>query len=579
MTVIFLTCLLYYKKIQLCKIYGVKDMNQNQKMADLLLPHIKNEPQYYENIFPTRNLIDGAKVTRIAPSPTGYLHIGTLFVALINRLLAVSGEGVFYTRIEDTDKKREIEGGIENIVNSLNRFCINIDEGFINGANQTGKYGPYQQSLRAEIYQTYAKSLILQGLAYPCFCSAEDLAEVRKQQEYEKERTGYHGKWAKHRNISFDEAKSLINKNIPFVVRLKSPGNENNKVFFNDCIKGKIEMPENDEDFVILKSDGIPTYHFAHAVDDHLMRTTHIIRGDEWISSTPKHLQLFSLLGFKPPKYAHVAPIMKLDNGAKRKISKRKDPEAAVSFFIEQGFEPESIIEYLMTIGSSDFENWRKSNPNEDYQKFNFSLKKMSISGALFDWDKLCNVAKNVVVKFDSQQVVEKLLAWAKEFDNNFGQILNKDIEYAKKVFAIDRDCIKPRKDIYKWDMAKEYCSYFYDELHIPCYNLPEHISKKSAAKILGAYINLYDPTDDNSEWFKKIKDVCPIANFATDTKEFKENPEKFAGNPGDASTIIRIAITGRQNTPNLCEIMKTIGKDRCLDRINKMIQFLETEE
>ncbi len=323
----------------------MKTMNENERMAELLLPDIKKTPDYYEELYKPRELKEGARVTRIAPSPTGYLHLGTLFTALVNRITATSTGGVFYTRIEDTDKKREVEGGIEDIIDGLDRFGITIDEGFISGSEQKGEYGPYKQSDRAEIYQTYAKELIRKGFAYPCFCTAEELDEVRRIQEERKIRTGYHGEWAKHRNITADEAEALINEGKPYVVRLKSPGSEENRVVFDDCVKGKIEMPENDEDFVILKSDGIPTYHFAHAVDDHLMRTTHVLRGDEWISSVPKHLQLFKLLGFKPPKYGHISPIMKLDGGAKRKISKRKDPEAAVHFFAEQGYDSSSVIE------------------------------------------------------------------------------------------------------------------------------------------------------------------------------------------------------------------------------------------
>ena len=371
-------------------------MSNYDLLAELLLPNIDKTPDYYENLYPARNLPEGARVTRIAPSPTGYLHLGTLFAALVNRITATSTNGIFYTRIEDTDKKREIEGGIDDIIDGLNRFGITIDEGFISGTEQKGEYGPYKQSQRAEIYQTYVKELIRQGLAYPCFCTAEELEAVRNEQEAKKVRTGYHGDWAKHRDITYEEAKALIDEGKPFVVRLKSPGNEENKIIFEDTVKGKIEMPENDEDFVLLKSDGIPTYHFAHAVDDHLMHTTHVLRGDEWISSVPKHIQLFKILGFKPPKYGHISPIMKLDNGAKRKISKRKDPEAAVHFFAEQGYDSECVIDYLMTIAASDFEDWRRANGDASYKTFKFNLKKMSVSGALFDEVKLIDVSKTV---------------------------------------------------------------------------------------------------------------------------------------------------------------------------------------
>ncbi len=552
-------------------------MNDFERMAELLLPNIQEEPAFYEDKFPSRNLGEGVRVTRVAPSPTGYLHLGTLFVSLINRLVADSTGGIFFTRIEDTDKKREVEGGIADIITGLKHFGIKIDEGFVEPEREEGQYGPYKQSMRAEIYQCYAKSLIKQGLAYPCFCTEDDLAAVRAVQEANKVRTGYHGEYAKHRNITPDEAEALIKEGKPFVVRLKSPGSEENKVVFDDGIKGKIEMPENDEDFVILKSDGIPTYHFAHAVDDHLMGTTHVIRGDEWISSTPKHLQLFKLLGFKAPKYVHVSPIMKLDNGAKRKISKRKDPEAAVHFFAEQGYPAISVIEYLMTIAASDFEDWRRANPLEDYKKFKFNIKKMSASGALFDTDKLNDVSKTVISKMKAQEVVDCLLDWAKEYDPEFYEILTKDVERAKAIYNIDRENPKPRKDIIKWSDAKAYAEYMFDELYTPCFDLAAHITSDSAVKILEAYKEAYDPNHDNSAWFETIKSICPAANFATDTKAYKAEPEKFAGSPGDASTIIRVSITGRTNTPDLCSIMKVLGHDTCLKRIDDAIAHFKT--
>lgn len=552
-------------------------MNDFERMAELLLPDIQKEPAYYEDKFPSRNLGEGVRVTRVAPSPTGYLHLGTLFVSLINRLVADSTGGIFFTRIEDTDKKREVEGGIADIITGLKHFGIKIDEGFVDPECEEGQYGPYKQSMRAEIYQCYAKSLIKQGLAYPCFCTEEDLASVRAVQEANKVRTGYHGEYAKHRNITPDEAESLIKEGKPFVVRLKSPGSEENKVIFDDGIKGKIEMPENDEDFVILKSDGIPTYHFAHAVDDHLMGTTHVIRGDEWISSTPKHLQLFKLLGFKAPKYVHVSPIMKLDNGAKRKISKRKDPEAAVHFFAEQGYPAISVIEYLMTIAASDFEDWRRANPTEDYKKFKFNIKKMSASGALFDTDKLNDVSKTVISKMKAKEVVDCLIDWAKEYDPEFYEILSKDVDRTTAIYNIDRENPKPRKDIIKWSDAKLYAEYMFDELYKPCYELPAHITNESAVKILEAYKEVYDPAHDNSQWFETIKSICPVAGFATDTKAYKAEPEKYAGSPGDASTIIRVSITGRTNTPDLCSIMKVLGLDTCVNRIDDAIAHFKT--
>lgn len=550
-------------------------MNNNEKMAELLLPDIDNTPDYYEELYKPRTLPEGARVTRIAPSPTGYLHLGTLFAALVNRITATSTGGVFYTRIEDTDKKREIEGGTRDIISGLDRFGIKIDEGFVAADKQSGEYGPYKQSERAEIYQTYAKSLIKQGLAYPCFCTAEELDAVRKIQEEQKERTGYHGKWAKHRDITYDEAKALINEGKTYVVRLKSPGNEENRIVFDDCVKGKIEMPENDEDFVILKSDGIPTYHFAHAVDDHLMHTTHVLRGDEWISSVPKHIQLFKLLGFKPPKYGHISPIMKLDNGAKRKISKRKDPEAAVHFFAEQGYDSESVIEYLMTIAASDFEDWRRANPDKSYKDFKFNLKKMSVSGALFDSDKLNDVSKTVISKLDSGTVYNRLTDWAKEFDPEFYEILTENPDYTRAMLSIDRDVPKPRKDIAKWSEAKEYFSYFFDKLYTPDFTLPENIAPTDAAEFLKKYKSVYNSSDDRQQWFDRIKQIAPEIGFAAETKQYKVDPQSFKGHAGDLSTVLRIAVTGRRNTPDLCSIMQVLGYETCISRIDAAINSL----
>ena len=551
-------------------------MDSNKLMADLLLPNIDKTPDYYEALYPERNLPEGARVTRIAPSPTGYLHLGTLFTALVIRITATSSGGIFFTRIEDTDKKREVSGGIEDIIDGLNRFGITIDEGFVSGNEQKGIYGPYQQSQRAEIYQTYVKDLIVRGLAYPCFCTAEDLEAVRKVQEENKIRTGYHGEYAKHRDITYEQAKALIDEGRPFVIRLRSPGNEQNRITFEDAIKGKIEMPENDEDFVLLKSDGIPTYHFAHAVDDHLMHTTHVIRGDEWISSVPKHIQLFKILGFKVPKYAHVSPIMKLDNGAKRKISKRKDPEAAVHFFAEQGYEPICVIEYLMTIAASDFEDWRRANPTADYRQFKFNLKKMSVSGALFDENKLNDVSKIKIAAMKSDEVYKHLADWAREFDGEFYEQLTANPDFSKSMLAIDRDdAKKPRKDIAKWSDAKEYFAYFFNDYYTPNHNLPENISALDAKAFLAEYKNVYDPADDRQGWFDKIKQIAPKLNFAAETKEYKANPEAFRGSAGDLSTVLRIAVTGRQNTPDLCSIMAVLGKDECFKRIDDMISSL----
>ena len=548
-------------------------MSDNELLAELLLPDIDKSPEYYENLYPCRDLPEGAKVTRVAPSPTGYLHLGTLFTALVNRITATSSGGVFYTRIEDTDKKREVEGGIADIIGGLNRFGISIDEGFTSGECECGVYGPYKQSLRAEIYQCYAKDLIKQGLAYPCFCTSDELAEMREKQENLKIRTGYHGEWARHRNITYNEAKTLIESGKPFVIRLRSGGDENRRIVFDDVIKGKIEMPENDEDFVILKSDGIPTYHFAHAIDDHLMRTTHVFRGDEWISSAPKHIELFKVLGFKPVKYGHVSPIMKLDGGAKRKISKRKDPEAAVHFFAEEGYPANAVIEYLMTIAASDFEDWRRANPAADYRSFKFNPKKMSVSGALFDNDKLNDVSKIIISKMKSDEVYTLLTVWACEFDAEFYALLTSDPEYTKKMLAVDRDNAKnARKDIAKWNEAKEYFAYYFDALFKPDHTCPGKVSPEDAKAFLSEYIKVYDENDDRGVWFDKIKVLAPTLGFAAETKEYKTAPEKFKGSAGDLSGVLRLAVTGRENTPDLCGIMSVLGRDKCVKRINEYI-------
>ncbi len=544
----------------------------NLKMSDVLFKENLRPAEEYEELYKPRNLPEGTKVTRVAPSPTGYLHLGTLYVSLIDSITA--GEnGVFYVRIEDTDKKREVEGGVSNILNGLKDFGINPTEGYtLNG--EIGSYGPYKQSLRKEIYQSFAKSLVDKGLAYPCFCTAEELNEVRAEQEKNKERTGYYGKYAKHRNITPEKAQELINEGKPFVVRFKSMGSEENKIKVEDLIKGKIEMPENDEDFVILKSDGIPTYHFAHAVDDHLMRTTHIIRGDEWLSSLPKHIQLFKTLGFKVPKYAHIAPIMKLENGNKRKISKRKDPEAAVSFFKEQGFPAESVIEYLMSVASSEFEAWRKANPNESYTKFKFNLKKMSLSGALFDGDKLNDVSKNVISKFSAEKVTNSVLNWAKEYNTAFYEKISKDTDYLKAIFSIDRDVPKPRKDIAKWSDAESFTEYFYN------YNakmaLPEKICPDDAIGLLSEYKKVYTERQSQSEWFEDIKQICEPFGFCANTKEYRVNPQNYKGSVGDVSTLIRLAITSRQNSPDLFSIMLLLKKEECFKRIDKAIALIE---
>ncbi len=548
------------------------------KLADLLFPHITGTVAELEEKYPERNLPEGARVTRFAPSPTGYLHIGGLFGALVDVLTAKATKGVSYLRIEDTDKKREIDDGVSAIINGFDSFGIEFDEGVTGFNEEKGAYGPYTQSKRAEIYQTVAKELVQKGLAYPCFCTAEELSAIREEQEKGDALIwGYFGKWAKCRDLSYEEIEENIKAGKPYVLRFRSEGQEDKRIFFDDIIRGKIEMPENIIDEVLLKSDGIPTYHFAHACDDHFMRTTHIIRGEEWISSVPKHIALFKACGFRVPKYAHTPQVMKIDeeDGTKRKLSKRKDPEAAVSYFVEQGFPKESLIEYLLTLLNSNFEDWRRANPKEDAFAFPFNLKKMSPSGCLFDLVKLNDVSKNVVSVMDADTVYSYIAQWAEKYDTEFFNEFTKNPEFSRNMVNIDRESPKPRKDIAKWSEVKEYFAYMFEAFFTPSFDLPENIRKEDAKAILQKYAEIYDESDDKDVWFSKIKDMCEPLGFTPNVKEFKKNPEAFKGHVGDVSTVIRLAVTGRKNTPDLCSIMKLLGKDTVNSRINSVIASL----
>ena len=552
-------------------------MSVYEELAARMFPQITKTPEDYERMYPPRQLPEGARVTRIAPSPTGYLHLGTFFTAMINRLTADATGGVFYFRLEDTDKKREVEGGADDILKGLREFGLTIDEGFVAPGEVRGDYGPYQQSARAEIYQAYVKRLVEQNLAYPCFCTEEQRSTARQQQEQQKVRTGYYGAYALCRNLPAEEALRRIEAGDSYVVRQRSNGSEEHRIKFTDLIKGTIEMPENDEDIVLLKSDGIPTYHFAHAVDDHLMRTTHVIRGDEWISSVPKHLQLFQTLGFKPPKYAHVSPIMVEENGNKRKLSKRKDPQAAMHFYAQQGYPAASVLEYLMTIANSGFEDWRRANPTADGFTYPFNLKKMSVSGALFDLDKLNDVSKTVIARMEADSVEQQVEQWAQEYDPDFAALLTRDRAYATGIFSIDRGNAKPRKDIARWSDVPAYVSYFFEETYENPLELPENISPADAAALLQDYLPLYDPAADKEGWFDTVRSLCDSHGFSPDVKAYKQNPAAFKGHVGDVSTVIRIAVTGRRNTPDLCAIMQQLGAERVAKRLQEAIRHFTT--
>ncbi len=542
-------------------------------LANLIFPDVK-DISYYEEKYPERNLPEGAIVTRFAPSPTGFVHVGGLYQGLIARKLATQTGGVFFLRIEDTDQKREVENGIVGIVNSLSDFGFEPDEGMISENEGKGNYGPYKQSQRKDIYQSYAKYLLEQGKAYPCFCTPEEVEEIRAKQEAAKIRPGYYGVWAKCRNVTVEEAIERIKNGEKYIIRFKSPGREDRKIKHHDVIKGNVDFPENDQDIVIIKADGLPTYHFAHAIDDHLMRTTHVIRGDEWLSSVPLHLQLFHELGFKAPKYAHIAPIMKNDNGNKRKLSKRKDPEAAVSYYAEEGIPAQAVKEYLLNIANSTFENWRRANPDKSMDEFELQLNKMSVSGALFDMVKLLDVSKTVISKMTAEEVYNFSMLWAKKYDEDLEKLLENK-EYALKVFGIERGNKKPRKDISKWSDVKENISYMYDEEFAKDKSeYPYQVinDKQTIKKILDLYIEkYYDENDDKQEWFNKIKELAGEMGYAKEVKEFKANPEAYSAHVGDVSTVIRVALTKRTNTPDMYEIMQVLGKNSVETRLKQV--------
>ncbi len=552
-------------------------MTDFKELAQLLFPNITKAPQDMEDMYPPRALKEGARVTRFAPSPTGFLHFGNLFTCMVSYKTAKTTDGVFYVRVEDTDQKRKVEGAIDVMLKGLSVYGINADEGVVGDEKEIGDYGPYYQSARVEIYQTYAKALVEQGLAYPCFCSADEIDEIRTAQENESIK-GYWGKWAKCRDLSFEQIKANIDSGMSWTLRLKSPGDLEKKCYFDDMIKGKIEMPENVQDVVLLKSDGIPTYHFAHAVDDHLMRTTHVVRGDEWISSVPIHLQLFKVLGFKPPKYAHVSPIMKEENGGKRKLSKRKDPEAAVTYYAEEGYPQESVNEYMMTLANSNFEDWRRMNKTEPIEKFPFNLKKMSVSGALFDIVKLTDVSKNVISVMPAEKVFELAYAWAKEYQPQLAELFAQDEAKATAILNIDREGKKPRKDIAKWSDVLDYVSYMYDETFVPNYELNGNATPSLAVKVIEEYLKVVNLDDDKDAWFGRMKEVCPLVGCTPNVKEYKAEPEKFEGHVGDVSTIIRVALTGRTNTPDLFVITALLGEDTVKARLNSALNHYKEE-
>ena len=545
----------------------------SKELAELMFPNIDKTPDYYEKLYPKRNLPEGAVVTRFAPSPTGFIHVGSLFGANLDRRFATQNNGICYLRIEDTDGKREVEDGINLIINGLKVFGIEFDEGPIDGKTK-GDYGPYIQSERKEIYQTYAKDLVEKGLAYPCFCSADELNQIRERQEKLKIVPGYYGEFANCRKLSEAQMIERVKNGDAFIVRLKSMGSTSKKIRFKDMIRGIIEFPENVQDVVIIKSDGLPTYHFAHAVDDHLMRTTHVVRGEEWLPSVPIHVELFKTLGFEMPEFIHTPTIMKEDGGSKRKISKRKDPEAAASYYKENGIPKEAVIDYLMNILNSNFEEWRKNNPHGDLKEFKIDLNKISSSGALFDLVKLADVSKNTIATFTAEKVYEDGLEWAEEFDKDLAELMKKYKDFTINILNIERTGTKIRKDIAKWSELRENLEYLYDEVFFTKEHEDEWqniTDKEEIKKIITEYLSVYDENDDKDTWFNKVKDVAEKFGYAREVKEYKKNPENYKGHVGDISTVIRVALTGRRNTPDLYEILKNLGKERIEKRFARI--------
>jgi len=546
-----------------------------KEYADFLLPDVVHTKEYYEEMYPKRNLKEGARVVRVAPSPTGFVHFGTLFQAQMNRSLASTTDGVFMLRIEDTDQKRELETGIDEIIDALNYYGISYDEGPTSRTEEKGEYGPYIQSKRKDIYGAFIKYMIEHDMAYPSFATDEELEEIRTYQEKMKDRIGYYGRYAKDRNLTMEEVVEKVKNGEEYAFRLKSPGDFENKFVFHDLVKGDVSFPENDVDYVILKKDGLPTYHFAHVVDDYLMGVTHVVRGDEWLSSLPLHVQMFQMLNIPTPNYVHTAPLMKEEDGKRRKLSKRKDPEANVFEFKKRGIPKEAIKLYLMTVINSNFEEWLELNPKEDILNFPISFEKMNISGALFDMEKLINLSKNFISELTAEEVYDRALLWAKDFDEHFYEILKENKEKSIAIYNIERGGVKPRKDYNAFSDILENTWYMYESEFNKRnleYEFGKITDKEEIKKILNTYIgNFYEEDDTEEVWFSKMKEMCDKLGYASNMKEYKKEPEKYKGNVADVSTVIRVAITTKSRTPNLYDIMKILGKEEIKRRITKI--------
>ena len=559
-------------------------MSDFKDLANLIFPNITTTVEDLEKRYPQRNLAEGAMVTRFAPSPTGFLHTGSWFTSLVSSRYAKQSGGVFYIRLEDTDTKREIQGSGESLIKQLAVFDVIPDEGYISDTEEIGNYGPYKQSMRSDIYNTCIKHLIEMGRAYPCFCSSEELAELRKEQEANKEIPGYYGKYAKYRDFPIDKAIEKIKNGDPYIIRFKSMGDHNNKILFHDEIKGDLELTQNDQDIVILKSDGLPTYHFAHLVDDHFMRTTHVTRGEEWLSSLPIHLELFDTMGFKRPKYAHLPVIMKVEDGNRRKLSKRKDQEAAVSYFLEQGYPKYGFIEYLLTIANSNYEAWREENLDKDFYDFKLQFDKMSLDGALFDIAKVANISKERMAYKKASELKDEVKEWAKTYAPDFYEKIIKDEDFFTAILNIEREKEKPRKDYAKYSDIYPIISFFYDDVYDAIdknsldftvslnKNETRDVSKEIIKEVLNEYMASYNVEVSEEEWFNNLKTLAEKYKFTSDRKAYKANPLEFNGQTGDVAGFLRVCICGRKNTPNIYYVQRILGKDKVFARINSVL-------
>lgn len=559
-------------------------MSDFKDLANLIFPNITTTVEDLEKRYPQRNLAEGAMVTRFAPSPTGFLHTGSLFTSLVSSRYAKQSGGVFYIRLEDTDTKREIQGSGESLIKQLAVFDVIPDEGYISDTEEIGNYGPYKQSMRSDIYNTCIKYLIEMGRAYPCFCSSEELAELRKEQEANKEIPGYYGRYAKYRDFPIDKAIEKIKNGDPYIIRFKSMGDHNNKILFHDEIKGDLELTQNDQDIVILKSDGLPTYHFAHLVDDHFMRTTHVTRGEEWLSSLPIHLELFDTMGFKRPKYAHLPVIMKVEDGNRRKLSKRKDQEAAVSYFLEQGYPKYGFIEYLLTIANSNYEAWREENLDKDFYDFKLQFDKMSLDGALFDIAKVANISKERMAYKKASELKDEVKEWAKTYAPDFYEKIIKDEDFFTAILNIEREKEKPRKDYAKYSDIYPIISFFYDDVYDAIdknsldftvslnKNETRDVSKEIIKEVLNEYMASYNVEVSEEEWFNNLKTLAEKYKFTSDRKSYKANPLEFNGQTGDVAGFLRVCICGRKNTPNIYYVQRILGKDKVFARINSVL-------